>query len=903
MPELISKSLMMDKQILLGILMGTSHPIIILNKESFIISVSQKAKESLGYHEDDLLENKFLNIIEESYHSSLLSILNNDNIDETLNEENFKFECEILNKSGQLLPVELSLHKIVHDQAINIIVIIKEQSPKNYKNETHEEYVQLFQVLAENSSSLIIIHEADGAITFTNSKVKDFLGYSQEETLKKNLFDFIHPDDHQNFKDSQHQSKDIDARIKDKDDNYEEFSLSFEGILNKENVIVKRLLTVNKKYPTSPGLAETPGDLATLTNILPDIFMKISQEGEILEVYAGDPQDLITSREEILQKNIEQVFPSTVFEILTAAIEDAFEKKEIITCKYELPFPDGQIKHFEARVITITDNSVLTVNRNITEQVKIQQNLIDANEEAQKAAKLKDDFISVMSHEIRTPLNAVIGMTQLLIRKNPNKEQLELLNTIKFSGENLLKIINEILDFSKIKAEKVEFEEIDFNLRKLVKNNRLTHKNLASGKGLKFKLFIDDDVPEWIKGDYTKLNQILNNLISNAIKFTEEGSVSLDIYVHEQTNEQVTLLFEVTDTGIGIPKDKLKHIFDPFHQASSSTSRKFGGTGLGLSIIKNMVELQKGKIEVESEEGKGSVFRVYLTFNKAPDIIYNSSYTQNQQEIVEYKLIDNLKILYVEDVESNQLLMEFLCKEWGVELEVVSNGFEAIEKVQTYKPHLILMDLQMPGLNGYEATEKIRALPDDYYKQLPIIALTAEVSESAKLMIKEVGMNDILLKPIDTDELYEKLSQYSIIHEKRMIEGQRQQLMSSISKYNYVNFSKTEELYKNDPLGFIKLLNLLIREFEGYHVQILKAIKEKDVKGISFVKHKVASTIQSFNLKELADILVKIQHILTHEPNNLNEKELLEECAEYFNVIINEFHLKIKEVGSLAKNE
>ncbi|MDQ3394878.1 MAG: ATP-binding protein, partial [Bacteroidota bacterium] len=414
--------------------------------------------------------------------------------------------------------------------------------------------------------------------------------------------------------------------------------------------------------------------------------------------------------------------------------------------------------------------------------------------------------------------------------------------------------------------------------------------------------FIDDDVPEWIKGDYTKLNQILNNLISNAIKFTEEGSVSLDIYMQSQTKGQITLLFEVSDTGIGIPKDKLEHIFDPFHQASSSTSRKFGGTGLGLSIIKNMVELQKGKIEVESEEGKGSVFKMYLTFNKAPELIHNNPYVQNQQEISEYKIINDFKILYVEDVESNQLLIQCLCKEWGIELEMAKNGFEAIEKVQSYKPHLILMDLQMPGMDGYEATEKIRALPDEYYKSLPIIALTAEVSESSKALIKEVGMNDFLLKPIDTDEIYGKLSLYSNMHEKMMLDSKRKLLSDSVSFYNYVNFSKTEELYKNDTIGFIKLLNLLVREFEGYHVQILKAVKEKDPKGLSFVKHKVASTIQSFNLKELADLLVKIQHILSNEPNSINEKELLEECDNYFNEISNEFRIKIKDTSRIAKN-
>nr|MDQ3394754.1 PAS domain S-box protein [Bacteroidota bacterium] len=528
MPKLLSKNLMMDKQILLGILMGTSRPILVLDKEARIISISQKAKDTFRYHEGFLFGKNITDIIEPSYHSSLNTILSSStNIPDDIT---YRFECEFLGESEALYPVELSIYKMIQGEDINYIILIKEQNHKlaiaNYGNQG----LQMFQLVAESSSSLIIVDDFEGIISYVNPKIQEFLGFNREEVIGKNFNDLVHPDDVEVIKGLHPETQNSPIRVKDSEGNYQSFLFVVQNVVGNDHRILKRLITIsNVGLLLYDDTVKKPGGLASLTSILPDIFMKVSKTGEILELFAGDPEDLLKPREELLHTDIEQAFPAPAGEILKTSIDNAISTQTLITCNFELVFED-QVKYFDARIFTVSEDSVLAVLRNITEQIKSRQELVDANEEAKKAAKSKDDFISVMSHEIRTPLNAVIGMTQLLIRKNPSPEQLELLNTIKFSGENLLKIINEILDYSKIKAEKIEFEEIDFNLRKLVKNNRLTHRNQASEKGLKFKMFIDDDVPEWIKGDYTKLNQILNNLISNAIKFTEEGSVSLDIY-------------------------------------------------------------------------------------------------------------------------------------------------------------------------------------------------------------------------------------------------------------------------------------------------------------------------------------------------------------------------------------
>ncbi|CAN5159691.1 hypothetical protein BH23BAC1_BH23BAC1_27800 [soil metagenome] len=884
----------MDKQILFGILMGASKPVLVLDEKLLITSVTQKAQQVLEFEEAELVGQHLIKLIDDAYHSSINSIFSSIQNKESA-EDQFIIDCNAVTKNGLLVPVNLSINRITEENDLRVIVIFNETISARKSLQPGYEEFPLFSRLADHSNRLVVLHDEEDNILFTNNLFQKYLGFGKEESLKMKITGIVQSDDIIKLK-----NKNEIVRIQDKNKQNRIFNINRFNYLDQEKnkeyffMILEDITSVAEKNGGSAKI-EKQFIQESWIDFLPDIYLKIDKEGIIKEALAGKKEDLLIHAQELPGKPLDQIFDPENVEILKKAFQEAVTENNIVTIDFESVFPDNQVKHFEARIIPVPNEKFIAILRNVSEKMIVQKQLIAANLEAEKESKVKDDFMSVMSHEIRTPLNAVIGMTQLLIRRNPTPEQLELLNTIKFSGENLLKIINDILDLSKIKAAKIEFEEIDFNLRKLVKNIRLSHKNLAIDKGIKLKLFVDDDVPEWVKGDYTKLNQILNNLINNALKFTEEGSVSLDIYVDNQTNSQVSILFEVSDTGIGIPKDKQDLIFDPFHQASISTSRKYGGTGLGLSIIKSMVELQKGRIEVESEEGKGSVFRVYLTFNKAPEHLY-TNYSVTQTDLPEYKQINDLKILYVEDVESNQLLINNLCKDWGVQLVLAQNGFEALSKVQSELPDIILMDIQMPDMDGYEATRRIRGLAGDYFKEIPIIAVTAEVSEHSKLMIREVGMNDYLLKPLDTDELYQKLSIYSTLIKKK---NQKNNISDIQPQYIYVDFSKTEELYKNDNLGFVKLLNLLVREFESYHVQILKVVKERDLKGLSFVKHKVSSTIQSFKLNELGSLLVKLQHLMANEPESINEKKLLEECDLHFHSILADFQQKIQEATSL----
>ena len=409
-----------------------------------------------------------------------------------------------------------------------------------------------------------------------------------------------------------------------------------------------------------------------------------------------------------------------------------------------------------------SDDDLITIIKFLQLQIEkakeLEAQLIESKDVAEKAAMTKAQFLSTMSHEIRTPMNAVIGFTHLLQQLDPREDQQEYIKMLKFSAENLLVLINDILDFSKIEAGRIEFEEADFNLKELISNIRLALLQKASEKDIQIKLFIDEDLPGAIKGDPVRIGQILTNLISNAVKFTKVGKVTITASLASKTDTITTIDFEVTDTGIGIEADKIEHIFESFTQASSATTRKFGGTGLGLTITRRLLELMGSQIKVKSEFGRGSTFYFSLDMKNSDKIF---AVHKNNEHKVETKSLKGVKLLIAEDNQINVILAKQYMKLWDIECDVAENGEIALMLVQNTDYDMVLMDLQMPEMDGYQTTTAIRNLADDKYKKLPIVALTA----SAMLDIKDqafiVGMNDYISKPFNPDELFRKIALYS----------------------------------------------------------------------------------------------------------------------------------------------
>ncbi len=387
--------------------------------------------------------------------------------------------------------------------------------------------------------------------------------------------------------------------------------------------------------------------------------------------------------------------------------------------------------------------------RDISSIKQIEEQLIQAKELAEAAAKAKGLFLSTMSHEIRTPMNAVIGIANLLLNENPTKEQLESLQTLKFSAESLMYLINDILDFSKIDAGKIELESTEFHLGQLLVNIKQSFISKADEKGLKLHLQVDPELPQILIGDPIRVAQIITNLISNAIKFTEIGDIKIEAKVKENTSERTIINFSISDTGIGIPPDKIPYIFEHFIQASSDTTRKYGGTGLGLAITKKLIELFDSQISVESNVGVGTKFFFELRFINSDQL----NLIIEPKKHLKIEPLTGMKILLVEDNDINTFVVVRFLKNWDIAYDVAQNGAIAVELHHKNRYDLILMDLQMPVMDGYEATIAIR-LKD---KKTPIIALTANAFSDIKQKVLEVGMNDYITKPFDPDDLYKKI--------------------------------------------------------------------------------------------------------------------------------------------------
>ncbi|MBO6536056.1 MAG: response regulator [Balneolaceae bacterium] len=395
-------------------------------------------------------------------------------------------------------------------------------------------------------------------------------------------------------------------------------------------------------------------------------------------------------------------------------------------------------------------DGILAIARDITEFRRIREDLKKAKVEAEASSKAKEAFLANMSHEIRTPMNAIIGMSRLLKQTDINNEQAKYLNAISSSSSNLIVLINDILDLSKIESGKLELEQLGFSLSDLLDSLFYAQKLLADQKGIEFHYTVDSEIPNALFGDPYRLNQILTNLINNAIKFTPKGRVELSVKLVNAKKKTNIIEFSVKDTGIGISRENLNSIFDAFSQADTSITRKFGGTGLGLAITRHLVSIMDGELDVQSTAGVGTVFKVRLPLKKADKI------EVKVEEKLESDLLDleGLSLLIVEDNRINRLLAFTLLDKWGVNYDWSENGKDAIEKLANKKFDIILMDMQMPVMDGLEATRYIR---NELHLDIPIIALTANAFKDDADKCLQSGMNDVITKPFEPSILYNKI--------------------------------------------------------------------------------------------------------------------------------------------------
>ena len=477
---------------------------------------------------------------------------------------------------------------------------------------------------------------------------------------------------------------------------------------------------------------------------------------------------------------------------------------------------------------------------------------------AENAVKAKQQFLSNMSHEIRTPMNAIIGFTKVLQKTDMTAKQKEYLTAIKLSGDALIVLINDILDLAKVDSGKMIFEQVPFKLSVSIAAMLHLFESKIWEKNLLLIKEYDDRIPEVLLGDPVRLHQIILNLVSNAVKFTSRGSIIVSVRLLTEDDEKVTVEFAVADTGIGIPENKIDKIFENFQQASSGTSRLYGGTGLGLAIVKQLVEPQGGKVLVKSEVDKGSTFSFTLSFQKTTEKAEIATVIEDFDSE-----INNINVLVVEDIPLNQLLMKTLLDDFGFQRDIASNGKIAIERLQAKSYDIILMDLQMPEMNGFEATDYIRNV---LHSNIPIIALTADVTTVDLAKCKAVGMNDYIAKPVDEKLLYSKI--VGLVKKPLLVIAvESDELITVVAKKSQqINLDYLNIRTKSNPHLMMEMISLYLEQTPILISAMYRSMEDKDWNSLYAAVHKMIPSFSIVGLsKELEFMAKKVQDFASNQ--------------------------------------
>lgn len=657
--------------------------------------------------------------------------------------------------------------------------------------------------LIDSTPEAIVITDPLGKITMVNKEFTNLFGYTYEEAVNEDIDDLIVPE---RLRDeafaitnlvSLHQKEVRQTVRKDKSGNELQVSLVATGIIiNKEtvaNIGIYRNITTEKKNQVLQEVLYNISSAALkqmdIKELYPTIVKELSKiwdtnnffialydkKTETLSLpFFSDEKD--SFNEIPISKTITGYLIKTNQSVLLKEkdlrlLEESGEIDLVGTdCKVWMGVPlrvenniigvmclqdynnENKFSRDDLNVLDFIANQIaVAIQRRI-----MLDNLITARQKAEEAAQSKQLFMSTMSHEIRTPLNEVIGITNLLLQGNPREDQMDFIKTLRFSGNHLLTLVNDVLDYNKMESGKIVFEQTQFNFNDFLEEIMRSYSFRSKAKNLDFKINKEGDLPEEVIGDQIRLNQILSNLLSNALKFTNQGGITVTIREIERKEGKSQMEFSVRDTGIGIPKEKHSVIFESFTQASSDTTRRFGGTGLGLAICKKLVELQGGTIKVISEPGSGSTFIFTLLLE-----VSDKNMKPSEGEAAEsYIGLEGKRILIAEDNKINFFVANKFLTGWGVIVSHAENGQLALEEIEKEDFDLVLMDLHMPIMDGIEATRIIRESTNPRIRNIPIVALTAAIMSESHDKIDKLNINDYVLKPFKPHDLFERIRKH-----------------------------------------------------------------------------------------------------------------------------------------------
>ncbi|MFT5243830.1 MAG: PAS domain S-box-containing protein [Psychroserpens sp.] len=605
-----------------------------------------------------------------------------------------------------------------------------------------------------------------------------------------------------------------------------------------------------------------------------DPLVTINIDGQITGMNEATVKITGLEREKLIGTDFFTYF--TEPQMARAVYQEVFAKGSVADSPLTLRHKDGKLTDVLFNGSEYKDEQgnvlgVVVVARDITDQKIIETELIEAkvfaelatgiaegekrNAEnatliAENAVKAKQQFLSNMSHEIRTPMNAIIGFTKVVLKTDLSEKQKEYLAAIKMSGDALIVLINDILDLAKVDAGKMTFEKIPFKIRSSISSMLHLFETKIQEKNLTLVTEYDPNIPCVLMGDPVRLHQIILNLVSNAVKFTTKGKITVSVRLIDEDEESTTIEFAVTDTGIGVPKEKIANIFENFQQASSGTSRLYGGTGLGLAIVKQLVEPQGGTIDVQSEVGVGTTFSFRLNFEKT------KLDAELDTEILELDTkINIMKVLVVEDIPLNQLLMKAVLDDFGFERDIAENGEIAIEKLKNQDYDIILMDLQMPVMNGFETTEYIR---NTLKLDIPIIALTADVTTVDLAKCKSVGMNDYIPKPVDERLLYSKI--VSLVRKSSTIKSEKLKRKNMPKKQRFINLEYLNARTKSNPKLMMEMIDAYLQQTPPLINTMRQSLQNEDWELLKSSVHKMVPSFSIMGLSpEYEDMAKKIQ--------------------------------------------
>jgi PAS domain S-box-containing protein len=795
--------------------------------------------------------------------------------------------CVIDTKPNSLSKDQKESLRLLAKQVVSLLNLRKKNNQLiNYKNEIDK----LFNL----SIDLVCIANVDGTLKRVNPMFEKVLGYTKEELEGKKFVELAHPDDLEQI------LKEVKGLSQGKlTTSFKVRSLTKSGqfIITNWNAApdvvtgnlyaigrdITDLIAIENKLKHQTNLLIESQSLAKIGSWELELNSNIvSFSNEFLNIIEF-PKNKVCSFSDFMScLDLNQIrnFNEKINEVKLGLKEIQFSHNLIGFGKSR-----KVVKEYLKCIFDEFDKPYKIVGtiQDVSEQKRIENELIKAKNLAIQSVQIKEQFLANMSHEIRTPMNGIIGFTKLLEDSGLDKEQLKYVESIQMAGENLMVIINDILDLSKIEANKMTFESIEFSLSKCVDSVLELFRYKANEKGIELISEISLKINDLLIGDPTRLSQILINLIGNSLKFIEEGFVELSVdYITEDEDEYI-LQFIVKDTGIGISQDKINSIFESFTQASNEMTRKYGGTGLGLTISKKMVELQGGSISCSSKLGEGSEFVVEMPFRKG-EIRIQKEEIKRIQASISPNFLKGKKILLVEDNQLNQLLALKVFRKWNFELDIAENGKIAIEKVKNSNFDLILMDIQMPEMDGNEATKYIRENLGEK-SNIPIIALTAHATSGEEQKCIDLGMDDYLSKPFDANDLLKKI--YNLIKEDT----------TNYSIKPIVDLTYLKDLSEGDD-DFVKEMITLYCENTKDSISIItKAFENEDTNLIKTEIHKMKSAFGLLGVIKGKSLIQKIE-------KSIESKIDLSSWKDEINLIIELCEISLKELEvELLKQE